>query len=376
MRVLPRHHRSKTIRRQQRRAEMKPFAWSGVVIALMWTSLACAQPVGAQTLAGPSKPAAVITQPNWVRKPDGDDIVASYPPYAMQKGRNGRAVMKCRVTFDGKLTDCSILAEFPQNMGFGKAALTLSNRFQMSPSAADGQSVDGAEITIPIGWSLNRPSNTTRTFTVGGVPWTSTPTQSELIAALPPAAAGKVDRGLVQLSCDIREFGGLAGCKASSAEPPGLGFEAAALSLSKKFGISLQWRIQFDGPVHITIPIQFATADSDIWKTHNLGKIDWLQAPDLQTAQAAFPAAAATAGIASGSAVVNCAVADSGALVGCAPESEDPAGMGFGPAVAEVAGHFVMVPWAATGIPAGGAHIRLPMTLTRGDPAPSPATKP
>ena len=356
------------------KAAMNALACSGVVIALTWTSMGHAQPAAAPTPPNPSKPAAVITKPVWLRKPTGDDFAANYPPDAQSKGLDGQAVIKCRAVADGKLKDCNVLAEFPKNVGFGKASIALGRYFQMKPTAADGQSVDGAVIMIPLVWRVS--SNPERSITIGGAPWMSSPTQSELIAAFPSAAVGKVDRGLVQLGCDITGMGGLTGCKASSAAPPGLGFEEAALILSKKFEVSLQWRIEFIGAIHVNIPIQFATADSEIWKAHNLGKIDWIQAADVQMAQAAFPTAATKAGATSGSAVVNCAVADNGALTGCAPESEDPAGMGFGPAVAEVAGHFVMNPWAATGIPAGGAHIRLPMTLVRGDPAPTPATKP
>ena len=58
--------------------------------------------------------------------------------------------MKCRVTEQGTLADCSVVSEDPPGEGFGEAALKLSGGFRMEPKTADGQSVKGAVIVIPI----------------------------------------------------------------------------------------------------------------------------------------------------------------------------------------------------------------------------------
>ena len=97
---------------------------------------------------------AVITRPDWLRKPNGDDFVAFYPSRAMDTGKEGKATIKCSVTAKGTLDNCSIVDEDPKDYGFGTAAMRMSKLFKMKPQTADGQSVDGAEVSIPISFKL------------------------------------------------------------------------------------------------------------------------------------------------------------------------------------------------------------------------------
>ena len=72
----------------------------------------------------------------------------------MDTGKEGKATIKCSVTAKGTLENCSIASEDPEGFGFGTAAMRMAKLFKMKPSTADGQSVDGAEVSIPIAFRL------------------------------------------------------------------------------------------------------------------------------------------------------------------------------------------------------------------------------
>jgi TonB family protein len=96
---------------------------------------------------------SVIT-PSWERKPTGEDMARAYPFVAQQRDLGGAAAMSCNVTAEGKLADCTIVAETPPGVGFGDATLRLAKYFKMKPTTADGKSVAGGTVRIPIRFSL------------------------------------------------------------------------------------------------------------------------------------------------------------------------------------------------------------------------------
>jgi protein TonB len=93
---------------------------------------------------------AVITNPDWVRKPDADEMTSYYPDRAQRMGTNGHASISCTVTASGGLSGCSVVSEDPPDYGFGDAALKLAHLFKMKPKTEDGVAVGGAQITVPI----------------------------------------------------------------------------------------------------------------------------------------------------------------------------------------------------------------------------------
>ena len=119
-----------------------------------------APPAPAPIIAPPAPPApeparpAVITNPDWLRQPSGDDIARYYPSRAQTLGREGRATIRCQVTASGTLTGCSVTSEDPSDMGFGDAAMRMSRLFKMRPKTNDGRPVEGASVTIPIRFRL------------------------------------------------------------------------------------------------------------------------------------------------------------------------------------------------------------------------------
>jgi TonB family protein len=98
--------------------------------------------------------AGVITNPDWLLKPNGDDVGRAYPPIAMALNLDGLSSIKCRVTEAGAVEGCSVLSEQPTGIGFGQAAIQLSSLFRMKPQTIDGTPVDGTEVTIPISFRM------------------------------------------------------------------------------------------------------------------------------------------------------------------------------------------------------------------------------
>jgi protein TonB len=122
--------------------------------------LAYAEPPAAVAPASPEAATvtqpAKITAPAWIRKPTGEDIARVYPPRAQGAGIQGRIVMKCAVTAEGRLADCMIVEETPLGEHFGEAGLKLSRLFRMRPMTKDGLPISGGSISIPIHFWVSR----------------------------------------------------------------------------------------------------------------------------------------------------------------------------------------------------------------------------
>lgn len=109
------------------------------------------------TVAAPAEPPrapSVITNPDWIQRPTGAQLMRAYPTSALEQGLAGSATLNCSVRVDGTLTDCGISDETPARKGFGRAALSLSRQFKMSPRTVDGAPVDGARVSVAIRFNV------------------------------------------------------------------------------------------------------------------------------------------------------------------------------------------------------------------------------
>lgn len=64
----------------------------------------------------------------WKSRPDGEQVRAAYPEGATG---DGFVYLACRVQLDGDLSDCRVKQELPEGLGFGRAALSLTDRFRL-----------------------------------------------------------------------------------------------------------------------------------------------------------------------------------------------------------------------------------------------------
>lgn len=102
----------------------------------------------------PPAPPSVIRNPQWVRQPSAAQMERAYPRGAAQEGLSGRATLVCTVQASGEVAGCAVSSETPEGEGFGRAALSLSRYFRLSPRTVDGAAVEGARVTIPLTFNI------------------------------------------------------------------------------------------------------------------------------------------------------------------------------------------------------------------------------
>lgn len=109
-------------------------------------------PVAVDPPPAPPTP-SVITNPQWLERPNARDFARYYPERALERGQEGRVNLACIVAADGRIS-CSVTSEDPQGWGFGEAALRISRHFRMSPQTRDGAATSGGRVNVPIRFNV------------------------------------------------------------------------------------------------------------------------------------------------------------------------------------------------------------------------------
>ncbi len=308
-------------------------------------------------------------RPTWLKRPDSQDVLAVWPGPAWVKGIGGRAVIKCRVTLQGALADCTVLSEEPAGAGFGVAAIALGPQFLLKPGIRDGKPVESAvkiPITfqtpdLPMGSHIPGAGSLGLRMSLTNVNWTVAPTYDEVVAAYPKKARENALSGRATIDCEFKAGGVLGECNLLQEEPKGQGFASAAKALARSFvgpevlpnGLSTK-----GAATQITFVFDSNMLDP---AKRVVGKASWAKLPSGGDVVAGYPVAAAKAGVRNARVLMHCDIGPQGRLTGCTVQSEDPAGHGFAASALAMSPLFQVKPWSEEGLPMVGGKIRVPV---------------
>lgn len=321
--------------------------------------------------AGQSNP-PVVTNPDWISRPTGQDLARYFPPGAIQAGVGGRVVMACVVAVNGFLTRCHIISEDPPGIGFGPATLALAPLFQMRPRTVDGVSQEGAGVHIPVVWATGSGGRATayerrraeraqqfaRTDTatprnpqsalIVRPPWLAAPTAAEV-------AAVRVADGNVTMRCSVQTDGWLHQCRALAERPTGTGLGSAAEQLGVRFRLDLAAVEGAAGSMaEVDVPVAFTPT-----RPEYVARPTFAAVPTGGEIEAVLRAIAEPASERTARAALDCMAGEEGALTDCRVTSAEPAEAG--PALLSLASRFRVRPWSEDGYSTAGARVRLPL---------------
>ncbi|HEY3814975.1 MAG TPA: TonB family protein [Caulobacteraceae bacterium] len=338
--------------------------------ALLFAVVLAAGPALAAPPPPNPPPGDVVTNPNWVRKPDPEQLLAVFPKKALQKGSAGKATIECEVAVDGLLRACRVISESPPGMDFGLAAISLTPQFRFKPATRNGVPFP-AKVMIPINWDAPGMSSNEGPAVITNPLWAEAPTHADLRAAYPK---GRKDGGSVFMSCFLMKSGALRDCQTQTSPA----FQGAALRLARKFRVDVSSADPklFRDPVEVHFVIHFNPSDAAEGAVDVVDKPKWTLLPALEDFRKIFPQAALAKGIKSGHGVVTCTVAANGVLAGCSVTSEDPPGLGFGEAALKLSATFRLDPWTEDGRPVDGSPMTIPIKLVYPDDTPDKTAAP
>ncbi len=328
--------------------------------------------VVAVTASLPVQAADVLVNPDWLKRPQPEDLLAVWPMEAFRRGQGGRAVIQCKLSTAGALFDCKVVSETPPGAGFGAAAIALTPQLLMKPATRNGVAYVFEGIRIPI--NFEQPGAPTGSYIKGpgvsgglvhrmvsNVAWRDAPTYARVLAAYPEKARAAALGGRATLNCTIKADGHLTGCATITESPKGYGFSGAARGLMGDFvapattpnGDSLKG-------VGIQVPVTFEPRMLEA--SHPvIGQPQWIALPEITDVTDGYPKAATAAGVLKARVVVSCEVAVGGAMRDCKAESENPPGLGLGAAALALSTKFRLSVWTAEGLPTIGGRVSIPI---------------
>jgi TonB family protein len=93
---------------------------------------------------------ATVGYPSWRSRPSGDDIALALSKAGVPRNLSGKTSLLCEIADNGRMKACAVTEETPAGAGFGRAAMYLASRFQMSPKTNLGCPSAGTTVDIPI----------------------------------------------------------------------------------------------------------------------------------------------------------------------------------------------------------------------------------
>ena len=183
---------------------------------------------------------ARIEYPVWAQAATFEQLAAAYP--AKGGGVEGYAAAHCRIERDGDkaglLRECGIIKEIPADQGFGRAALSLTEKFRVQPATlANLPRTEPIWVSVPIRMP---PPGGADARAVSAPQWLTGLDAKTVQKLFPPEAAAKgVSTGRGVARCTVGVDGALTACAPEPAEPGGLGFSEAAVRLVSSMKMNL-----------------------------------------------------------------------------------------------------------------------------------------
>lgn len=301
----------------------------------------------------------IDTRPDWVKQPTARDILAVFPRGALQKGRDGQAMIECVVTVHGSLNDCIAIWETPDGEGFGRAAIGLAPQFGMKPATRQGRPTP-AMVRIPVNFRTSGrvDSSQLKRVAPAAMAWAEAPSYADVVAAYPAKARADKLAGRATIQCQLTREGRLKACDTHADTPKGRGFGVAAKELAKKFRIEVAEKDRgLTDEIVVHLPFVFDPAMLSP-EAQVVGKPSWARLPTPEDMKAAIAplklAATARAQLA-------CVVQPGGGVDACKVVGEDPAASGVGAAALALAPKFRLTTWTSEGLPTVGGTVRIPL---------------
>lgn len=324
----------------------------------------------ALTAAGPALAEPLDTKPDWLEAPAPELMARAWPVGASLE--DARVVLECTVLTTGQLTDCSVMSETRPGLGFGAAALKMTQSFKFKPGARGGHPV-ASRVTVPIHFKARLETSPQ---------WVRLPDAEAFSAVFPVKAMNDGQDGHVVLQCEILATGALEGCAVIEETPKDYGFGAAALALAPHFLLKPGKQDGKATRSAVRIPIGFKSTTRapktghrvnpthpEVRGTPLVAKPVWLEAPSFAEWRAAWPGEAREQ---VGHVALTCKVIASGRLDDCKPVTEFPERQGFGRAAKSLAPKFRLL--MTPEIEAGKAEVNVPIRFV--DPKSPEGLKP
>lgn len=180
------------------------------------------------TLLAQAAAAEPALKPVWVDRPPMAVASRLYPVALAEAGGGARTVVSCVVAGDGTLSDCNILEDSRPGLGAGEAMLKLMPRYRMKPVDANGRSVVGERIRMPMLWV----APTVHAKAEGGWEILQDPYAWE--SDYPKKAEQAGISGQATVECKGKKGAKKVICTVVEEAPTGHGFGDAALALQKR----------------------------------------------------------------------------------------------------------------------------------------------
>ena len=185
-------------------------------------------------------PAGLVAEPASAHqeKPAADraadrEAMRYYPDRAWRQQMPGAARLICGRDEHAAYTHCTLTEEFPEENGFGPAALKLIEHSKGRPDLTlppvEAETVTMVFCADPPSITPN-PLRLPRAITMPD--WRTRPTAEQIRAVYPPAALAANLSGRAIVKCEVGVDGGLSGCSVAQETPPDQGFGQAALKLT------------------------------------------------------------------------------------------------------------------------------------------------